>query len=220
MSTTLQITEELDEELEALGRKFPSVQLQDASNPVTASLVVTPGDSPKFSTLTVTATFPPAYPTSAVAEVALSNIRGAISPADVASLRATLKEATQSAAGSAHVLDAFRTVSQFVNDHNSPPDCPWCSKSVTGAPCIALSPCLHPIHAGPCWTSWYTEQARLRREKEARHTGELGSLEAERFAMQGWPACPTCGHGIEDGKARADASAALVESSTFVDICS
>jgi hypothetical protein len=210
----LEISEELEEELERLGRAFPgpSLAVQDAAHPVTATLSAPPAAArPVFVRATVTATFPPSYPTGGRAVLTLSDVRG-VADADAAAMQARLDAAAARAApGAPHVAAAFRDVVAFLEERNAPPPCSVCGGHFRagggaargGDACVVLEPCLHAVHAGACWQAYYTRAVRERRKLEAQLTGALGSLEAERRAMDGWPKCPTCGDAFAAGPARA-----------------
>jgi hypothetical protein len=211
----LGISEALDEELEALQREFPAqLAIQDAAAPVEVTYSAAP-PAPVFARAKVVATFPPHYPAGSPAALAVAETRG-LSAGDAAKLRGLVVDSAHNAAGAAQVLTAFRGVRTFLGERNSPPPCAVCGgvfatgESATAAGgCVVLEPCLHAVHAGGCWERFYIQRVRERREVEAQLTAELGALEAEARAMEGWPACPGCGIAVDAGAARAAAAAAL-----------
>lgn len=200
MPDPLQISEALDEELELIQAKYPSkfLVVQDAEHPVTAALRV----RLQFASATATVVYPPEYP-STPATTTLSDLRGGclapMRPAPQLSVEFSGLAALAQAWGWAHECDVA-------------PDCGTCRKAVDSSAgakgenaAVVLQPCLHTLHAKEeCFGGWYQGQIRYRREMEAKLRTEMGSGEAERKAMEGWPKCVVCRQSVHEGKAKQD----------------
>lgn len=208
----LDISEELDEELELLERELGSnVTIQAEKHPVEAVLTAAPSP-PCFVRAKLAATFPSGYPETP-AQFVVAETSG-ISAGDCEKLRDAVEESSASASGSVHVVKTFRHVKTFLTERNVPPSCAMCEASfesdARGADtCVVLEPCLDAVHAGACWEKFYSKQIRERREKEGMLTREHGTLGAEMLALEGWPACPRCERQIDVSAARAAVASAL-----------
>jgi hypothetical protein len=192
------VSDELDDELSRVAAAFASSSLEilDATSPVTVHLDARAPSSPHFCAAVVTAVFPDSYPASPVS-LSVSKPRG-LDKTQAAALAATIAAAAVAGAPAHPALAAFRAAVDFLSCANTPGECVVCGKRIVehteSADAVVLKPCLHACHR-LCVDAMKTERMRTRRAMEARLSPNLGTAEAERVAgteCAKHGGCPTC----------------------------